>query len=151
MPVLLVHMLAHAVDVAAGQFDGELQELVSKLQGPYARVKPGEKVPEKQRKRKNFTKSCGKDCFCSFQLELEGRVRSAPRYFRFSSSSCWDQNSILGPQVEQMMVGFIRIIRILVMNCNILSFYKEVSVLLNCLRVGENDDLVQINLSGIYL
>lgn len=50
MPVLPVHMLPHTVDVAAGQFDGELQELVSVLQGPYGGVKPGGKVQKKWEK-----------------------------------------------------------------------------------------------------
>lgn len=49
MPVLFVHVLPHAVDVAAGQFDGELQELVRVLQGADGRVKPGEKVQKKKR------------------------------------------------------------------------------------------------------
>lgn len=66
MPVLFVHVLPHAVDVAAGQFDGELQELVRVLQGADGRVKTGEKVQKKKGKRKNFTKNCCKNCFCSF-------------------------------------------------------------------------------------
>lgn len=54
MPVLLVHVLPHAVDVAAGQFDGELQELVRVLQGADGRVKPGEKVQKKKGEKEEF-------------------------------------------------------------------------------------------------
>lgn len=42
MPVLLVDVLPHPVDVAAGEFDGELQELVGVEQRADGGVEPGE-------------------------------------------------------------------------------------------------------------
>lgn len=63
MPVLFVHVLPHAVDVAAGQFDGELQELVRVLQGADRRVKPGEKVQKKKGEKEEFYQELLRELF----------------------------------------------------------------------------------------
>ena len=40
VPVLLVHVFSQTIHVSTRQSDGELQELISKQQGPDAGVKP---------------------------------------------------------------------------------------------------------------
>ena len=68
VPVLLVHVSSQPVHGGAGQSDGELQELLGKLEGPEAGVQPGERATEQERESPN-SPLC-QQTVCSFPCTL---------------------------------------------------------------------------------